>query len=315
VIRLGTRASALALHQAQLVARELERDGRTRVELIHVSTRGDRSSAPIEQLGGVGVFTTALREALLAKEVDVAVHSYKDLPTDRGAGPDSRVDELTIAAVPPREVAHDVLVTAGGAGLAELPAGARLGTSAPRRIAQLRAARPDLVCVPLRGNVDTRLEKVASGQLDGVVLAAAALARLGREDVISEHLSIETMVPAPAQGALAVECRAADTLLAELLATMDDSFTRAAVRAEREVLAVLEGGCLAPLGVYGRLAPEVPGAEQFRLIGAVVSIDGVRALRRSVDVPYQELVTDAAAVGGALAADLLGAGAATLIGV
>lgn len=323
-LRLGTRASALALRQAQLVADRLERASDSRIELVKVATAGDRSHAPIAQLDGVGVFTTALRDALLADEIDFAVHSYKDLPTDRDLPPGSPLSQLTIAAVPEREVAHDVLVSADGASLLELPAGARVGTSAPRRVAQLRAIRPDLKCEPLRGNVDTRLEKVRGGELDGVVLAAAALARLGRSDVVSQHLPIEVMMPAPAQGALAVECRVSDTALIQLLSTVDDPLTRAVVLAERTVLARLEAGCMAPLGAYGRLRaggeagsidPNVADVgAQCELHAAVISIDGARALRRSAYVPYHQLASNAAAVGGALAADLLAAGAASLIG-
>ncbi|MGI8647473.1 MAG: hydroxymethylbilane synthase [Acidimicrobiales bacterium] len=319
-LRLGTRASALALQQAQLVASQLEHRCDIGVELVRVTTTGDRSSAPIAQLGEVGVFTTALRDALLAGEIDFAVHSYKDLPTDRSLQPDSPLTGLTIAAVPPREVAHDVLVSANGLGLAQLPSGARIGTGAPRRVAQLRAVRPDLRYEPLRGNVDTRLAKVFNGELDGVVLAAAALARLGRTDVVSEHLPIHIMVPAPAQGALAIECRATDTSLVQLLSTVDDRLTRATVAAEREVLARLEAGCQAPLGAYGFLdstdegGPMGLASRQFQLHAAVISIDGTHVLRRATYVPYHELVTNAVAVGGALAADLLAAGAATLIG-
>ncbi len=323
-LRLGTRASVLALRQAQLVADRLECTSSSRVELVKITTAGDRSHAPIEQLGSVGVFTTALRDALLADEIDFAVHSYKDLPTDRNLPPDSPLSKLTIAAVPEREIAHDVLVSIDGASLHELPTGARIGTCAPRRMAQLRAIRPDLSCQPLRGNVDTRLEKVRRGELDGVVLAGAALARLGQLDAISQLLPIEMMMPAPAQGALAVECRVADTALVELLSTMDDPLTRAVVLAERTVLARLEVGCMAPLGVYGRLSASVQAGSvqsglldadaQCELHAAVLSIDGARALRRSAYVPYHQLASNAAAVGGALATDLLVAGAATLIG-
>ena len=217
-----------------------------------------------------------------------------------------------------------MLVSATGATLLKLPAAARVGTGAPRRVAQLRAVRPDLECVPLRGNVDTRLERVFSGAVDAVVLAGAALERLGRAGQVSERLGTDVMVPAPSQGALAVECRAEDTTLVKLLSTVDDPLTRAIVLAERTVLAELEAGCMAPLGVYGELATglgenvegvaDASSEEQFQLHGAVVAIDGRRALRRTIQVTRHELMSDAKKTGRRLAADLLGDGAATLIG-
>jgi hydroxymethylbilane synthase len=222
---LGTRGSALALAQSSIVAGALHKaTGRT-VELVEIATAGDRSGAPIASLG-VGVFVSALREALTAKEIDFAVHSYKDLPTAEGAG-------LYIAAVPLREDPRDVLVARDGLTLTELPDGARIGTGAVRRIAQLAALGRDLECVPIRGNVDTRLRKVADGELDGVVLARAGLTRLGRAAEATEILDPMLMLPAPAQGALAVECRDDDGELRELLAALDHPGTRAAVTAER----------------------------------------------------------------------------------
>ena len=209
-LRLGTRSSALALTQSGHVADALRRLGH-QVELVHVTTRGDLSSVAIEQIGGTGVFVTALREALLRGEVDLAVHSYKDLPT-------APADELCIAAVPPRQDARDVLVARSGLTLGELPAGSRIGTGSPRRTAQLRALGLGLEIVPVRGNVDTRLRKVADGELDGVVLARAGLARLGRLGEVTEALDPLQMLPAPAQGALAVECRAGTPLVAQLAA-------------------------------------------------------------------------------------------------
>ena len=223
-MRIGTRGSALAMAQSNLVAQAIrERTGRT-VELVEIVTAGDRSSAPIPRLG-VGVFVSALRDALLAKEIDAAVHSYKDLPT-------APADGLVIAGVPPREDPRDVLVARDGLTLAELPAGARIGTGALRRIAALHALDRGFDVVPIRGNVDTRLRKVSSGELDAVVLALAGLARLGRAAEATEILEPELMLPAPAQGALAVECRADDPDLIDLLSTVDDPATRAAVAAD-----------------------------------------------------------------------------------
>ena len=215
------------------------------MELVEITTAGDRSSAPVADLG-VGVFVSALREAVLAKEIDFAVHSYKDLPTAPGEG-------LHIAAVPPREDPRDVLVARDGLTLTGLPDGARLGTGAVRRIAQIAALGRNITCVPIRGNVDTRLRKVADGELDGVVLARAGLARLGRAAEATEILDPMLMLPAPAQGALAVECRDDDGELRELLASLDDPRTRAAVAAERALLARLEAGCSAPVAALAEI--------------------------------------------------------------
>src|SRR5918992_4073862 len=239
-LRVGTRPSALAMAQSGAVAERLRAAGHP-CELVEVRTHGDRSSAPVAQLG-VGVFVSALRDALADGRVDVAVHSYKDLPT----APDPR---LTLAAVPAREDPRDALVARDSMVLGELPPGARVGTGSPRRKAQLDALGLGLEVVAIRGNVDTRIAKVRSGELDAVVVAAAGLARLGRLGEATELLDPLQMLPAPAQGALAVECRAADLELASsLTAALDDEATRAAAAAERALLAALEAGCSAPVG-------------------------------------------------------------------
>jgi hydroxymethylbilane synthase len=302
VLVLGTRASKLAMTQSATVARALELATGVSVTLVEISTQGDRSSAAIEQLGGTGVFVTALRERLLAGDVDLAVHSLKDLPT--GAAPG-----LVVAAVPLREDPRDALVARDGLTLNELPAGARIGTGSPRRAAQLRALGREFEVVPIRGNVDTRLGKVGSGQLDAVVLARAGLARLGRLADITEVLDPLTMLPAPGQGALAIECRSDDAELATMLALLDDAGTRAAVLAERTLLAELEAGCTAPVGAYAEVAEGDRGLEIY-LRGVVVSVDGSTDLRLSATGPFD----DAEAVGRRLAADLLDAGAADLMG-
>ncbi len=299
-LRLGTRSSALALTQSGHVADALRRLGH-QVELVHVTTRGDVSSAAIEQIGGTGVFVTALRDALLRGEVDLAVHSYKDLPT-------APADELCIAAVPPRQDARDVLVARGGLTLGELPAGSRVGTGSPRRTAQLRALGLGLEIVPVRGNVDTRLRKVADGLLDGVVLARAGLARLGRLDEVTEALDPLQVLPAPAQGALAVECRAGTPLVAQL-AALDHADSRITVDAERALLAALEAGCTAPVGALAEVALGDDGDEVF-LRGLVAALDGTDAVRLSATGP----TSDAAEVGRRLAAELLDLGAADLMG-
>ena len=230
-IRVGTRASLLATTQARHVADLVEaRLGRP-VELVEVTTEGDRSPAPLATLGGTGVFVTALREALSGGRIDIAVHSLKDLPT----APDPRI---ALAAVPPREDPRDVVVARDGLTLGELPAGSRIGTGSPRRAAQLHALGMGLEVADIRGNVDTRVGKVRSGEYDAVVLARAGLARIGRLDDVTEVLDPLQMLPAPGQGALAVEARADDPLALEL-AVLDDAPTRAAVTAERTVLATL----------------------------------------------------------------------------
>jgi hydroxymethylbilane synthase len=301
-LRLGTRGSALALAQSGMVADAIrERTGRD-VELVEIVTVGDRSAAPVAQLG-VGVFVSALRDALLAKEIDIAVHSYKDLPTARAEG-------LVVAAVPPRADARDALVARDGLTLAELGPGARIGTGALRRIAQLHALGRGLECVPIRGNVDTRLRKVTDGELDAVVLARAGLTRLGRAAEVTEILDPMLMLPAPAQGALAVECRDDDPELVEALAVLDDPDTRAAVVAERALLATLEAGCSAPVAGLAEVAEGDTGPEIY-LRGAVFSPDGSVAVRLS----RTGTLADAREVGRLLAADLLAEGADTVLGV
>jgi hydroxymethylbilane synthase len=306
-LRLGTRASQLALTQSQHVADVLTAASGVPVELVHVSTHGDRSRAAISQLGGTGVFVTALREALVAGEVDLAVHSFKDLPTAPAPG-------LTIGAVPPREDPRDVLVARDGLTLGELGPGARVGTGAPRRMAQLRALGLGLDVVPIRGNVDTRMARVAGhgggpGDLDAVVLARAGLSRLGRLQAATEVLDPIQVLPAPAQGALAVECRADDTRVRDLLAALDDPAARACVAAERAVLTALEAGCSAPVAAYAELAEGEDGTAELYLRASVTALDGSDAVRGSVSGP----ATGAVELGHALAAELLDRGAASLM--
>ncbi|WBB66264.1 hydroxymethylbilane synthase [Micromonospora sp. WMMD812] len=302
-LRLGTRGSALAMAQSSHVADAVTAATGRPVELVEVVTAGDRSSAPVHRLG-VGVFVSALRDALAARTIDFAVHSYKDLPTAAAAG-------LHIAAVPPREDPRDALVARDGRTLAELPPGATVGTGSLRRIAQLHALGMQLGVTPIRGNVDTRVGRVLGPEadLDAVVLARAGLARLGRAGEITETLDPMLMLPAPAQGALAVECRIDDPDLVELLAVLDHAPSRAAVTAERALLATLEAGCSAPVAAYAELA-EGDFGEEIYLRGAVISPDGSRDLRLSrTGTP-----ADAAEIGKALAAELLELGADSILG-
>lgn len=308
VLRLGTRASVLARTQSQTVADAITAATGTPVELVHITTEGDRSQAAISQLGGTGVFVTALRDALLAGEIDLAVHSYKDLPTAPQPG-------LILAAVPPREDPRDALVARDGLTLGELPAGSRVGTGAPRRVAQLRALGLGLEVVPIRGNVDTRLGRVAGsatgpGDLDAVVLARAGLSRLGRLSVITETLDPLQVLPAPAQGALAVECRTSDARTRELLGRLEDARTRACALAERTTLATLEAGCSAPVAAYAEVAEGEHGPELF-LRASVTAIDGSDGVRGSLSGALDQ----ASALGRALAEDLLDRGAVELMAV
>jgi hydroxymethylbilane synthase len=287
-VRIGTRASKLALTQTHQTADKLAAVGGFPVELVHITTEGDVRTGSLSQLGGTGVFVTALRDALLQETCDVAVHSLKDLPTGAAVG-------LTIAATPKRVDVRDVLCARDGFKLADLPQGAKVGTGSPRRAAQLRAARPDLDVQDIRGNVDTRLGRVpglpgnapgAPGDLDAVVLAAAGLERIGRLDTVSEFFEMDIMLPAPGQGALAIECRTADAprkagstegsqgVLAQALAALNDEDTRLAVTAERAVLARLEAGCAAPVGAFAYRK-----GSMLYLEAAVCAVDGTRTVR------------------------------------
>jgi hydroxymethylbilane synthase len=308
VIRIGTRASALATTQSQLVAERLRELVDADVELISVSTEGDRNDAPLMSIGGQGVFVAALREAVASGGVDLAVHSLKDLPTT--ADP-----RLLLAAIPVREDPRDVLVARDGLTLGELPPGSRIGTGSPRRAAQINALGLGVEVVEIRGNVDTRLAKVASGDYDAVVLALAGLVRLRRTAEATEVLDPLQMLPAPGQGALACECRADDVATTRLLDVLDDPDTRAAVTAERSLLATLEAGCSAPVGALAEIAwgtgPDGEASEELWLRAVVAETTGSPSIRLSATGSP----SDAAAVGERLAAEMLAEGAASLIGV
>jgi len=302
-LRLGTRASTLAVTQSEHIAARLRDECGVEVELVTISTEGDRSAAPLATMGGQGVFVAALREALVRGEVDFAVHSLKDLPTT----PDPR---LVLAAIPRREDARDVLVARDGLTLGELPRGARIGTGSPRREAQLNALGLGVDVVPMRGNVDTRIGKVASGDVDGVLLARAGLLRLGRADEATEVIDPLQMLPAPGQGALACECRVDDDVTTRLLERLDDRDTRAAVTAERSLLATLEAGCSAPVGALAEIADGDDGDELW-LRAVVGDVSGSSTIRLSAS----GLPSEAAAVGERLAVEMLAEGADALVAV
>ena len=299
-IRLGTRHSALATAQAGMMADRLRGLGHT-VEMVEITTIGDTSTASLSTIGGTGVFAAAIRQALLAGEIDIAVHSLKDLPVAPEPG-------LVIAAIPPREDPRDALVARDGLTLGELPAGAVVGTGSPRRTAQLAALGLGLQVTDIRGNVDTRISLVRRGSCDAVLLARAGLSRLGRLAEVTESLDPLQMLPAPGQGALAIECRSDRPDLIEALAPLDDPDTRSCVSAERALLAALEAGCTAPVGALAEVVEGESGTELF-LRAFAGSPDASIQLRRSSVGPVKEPER----LGRELAAVLLDEGAADII--
>jgi hydroxymethylbilane synthase len=308
-LRVGTRGSALALAQTGVVAEAVAKASGLAVELVTVTTSGDTSKESLSSLGGTGVFASALREALLRGDCDLIVHSLKDLPTDPYPG-------LAIGAVPKRADARDALCARDGLTLATLPDGARVGTGSPRRVAQLLAKRPDLDVVDIRGNVDTRLGRVAVGDLDAVILAAAGLGRLGRSEAVTEFFSLSDVPTAPGQGALAIEVRHSDQLgaaaLAQALASINHVTTRATVTAERAVLAGLEAGCAAPIG-----ATAIIDDGLLFLTATVYAPDGSAALTSShaatpSGMNFSDLDDAAHDVARRAVSDLLAAGAGEL---
>jgi len=297
LIRIGTRASKLAQWQANWVAGQLRQQGLD-VELVNITTSGDtQQSGPIAALGEQGVFTKEVQAAVLNGQADIAVHSLKDLPTEQVAG-------LVLAAVPPREQVADALITNQAPSLASLPLGARVGTGSLRRQAQLKHLRPDLEVVGIRGNVDTRLQKLDDGHYDAILLAAAGLQRLGWEDRITELLEPPRMLPAVGQGALGIECRADDSVVLELLALLNHHETHLATTAERVMLALLHGGCSVPVGGWGRI-------ENKKLIldGLVANLEGTQVLKATAS---GELAA-AERIGRQVAEQLLAQGAAEVI--
>jgi hydroxymethylbilane synthase len=299
VVVIGTRASKLALIQTNMVRAVLERaHADLQIAVERITTKGDVIlDRPLSAIGDKGLFVTEIEDALRAGRIDLAVHSAKDLPSE--LPPD-----MLLAAFPPREDPRDALVAPGGLRLADLPSGARVGTSSLRRACQLRALRPDLQIAELRGNVDTRLRKLHEGQYDAIVLAAAGLLRLGLAEEISEYLDPAVMLPAVSQGIMGVETRAGDEALAALLAPLDDPAARAAARAERAFLARIGGGCQVPLGAYAR----IDGAALV-LAGMIGALDG-RLVRGELSGPAAQ----PAALGTRLADELLERGGRALLG-
>ncbi|WP_433857057.1 hydroxymethylbilane synthase [Streptomyces kronopolitis] len=326
-LRLGTRRSKLAMAQSGQVAEAVRKVTGRPVELVEITTYGDTSREHLAQIGGTGVFVSALRDALLAGEIDFAVHSLKDLPT-------TQPDDLTLAAIPVREDPRDALIARDGLTFEQLPDGARVGTGSPRRMAQLNAWARSLgrsvEAVPIRGNIDTRIGFVEKGELDAVVLAAAGLTRIGRIDEATQLLSPDVVLPAPGQGALAIECAAVNADLAAQLAELDDPGTRAAVTAERSLLAALEAGCSAPVGALADLSPSArlrssrggPTADEqavteLHLRGVVGTTDGSTLVQLSTTghVPATPDVESVPLkLGRELAAEMLAKGAAGLMG-
>ena len=296
LLRLGTRSSPLARWQADWVAARLQELGIT-VELTLITTQGDVTTGSLSQIGGQGLFTKEIQRALLDERIDLAVHSLKDLPT-------SSVDGLVLAAIPPRESTADALISAVSTDIVTLPRAARIGTGSLRRQAQLRHLRPDLVCLEIRGNVDTRLRKLADGEYDAIVLAEAGLKRLGLADRISYLISPNVMLPAVGQGALGIEARANDEKTIELLRPLNHAPSRQAVTAERSLLSALRGGCLAPVGAAGRVENG-----RLHLDGVVLSGDGQQRLFATGSADVEEALE----LGETIAEQLLAQGAAGLI--
>lgn len=305
-LRIGTRGSELATTQAGHVRDALIAAGYP-AELVIIKTIGDQDRvSPVERLG-VGVFTQALRDAMAEDRCDIAVHSFKDLPTVKAEG-------FTVVAVPPRVNPRDLLVSKNGSALQDLPEGAIVGTSAPRRVSQLRAQRPDLDIRPLRGNIDTRISKVTDGELDAVLLAHAGLERTGKLGASAETLDTDVMLPAPAQGALAVECRSADTDIVAALRTLDDPKSHYRAIAERTILAELQAGCTAPVAGYSEFGADgTDQADELTLTGGVFAMDGSRKLLETQSRPVRN-ADEARALGQSVAKQLLSGGAHDIMG-
>lgn len=300
VIRLGTRASKLALWQSNWVKSQLEKLGHS-VELIQIKTEGDVTAGPLAQIGGQGLFTKQLQVALLEEQIDLAVHSLKDLPTEDHP-------DLTVAAVPPREDTADAFVSNRFAALDELPDGAVIGTGSVRRAAQLRHLRPDLEICDIRGNVDTRLKKLDGAEFDAIILAAAGLKRLGLEARIAQAFEPDQLLPAVGQGALGLETRKFDIATVSIVRRLSDPASYHRAFAERSMLKTLFAGCLAPVGASTTVAA-AGGSSRLTLTGVVLSTDGTERLQSTHTMPLEDSVK----LGRVVAEQLLDQGAERLL--
>jgi len=298
-IKIGTRGSQLALWQANWVKSTLmEKFPGLTIELVIIKTKGDKIlDVPLAKVGGKGLFVKEIEEALLDKTIDLAVHSMKDMPSEIPQG-------LYISAIPERENPKDALISRNSLCLSELPKNAKVGTSSLRRSAQLKRVRPDVEIVSLRGNLDTRLKKLETENLDAIILAAAGLRRMGFEDRITQYLDEDTMLPAVGQGALSIESRIGDTVIDPLVSVLDHEKTRKVVLGERAFLNRLEGGCQIPIAAHGKLENNI-----FSLTGLVASLDGITIIKHSLSGPD----TQSERIGAELADRLLSEGAKEIL--
>ncbi|RPJ12549.1 MAG: hydroxymethylbilane synthase [Desulfobacteraceae bacterium] len=298
-IKIGTRGSKLALWQANWVKSELiKKFPDLSIETVIIKTKGDKIlDVPLAKVGGKGLFVKEIEEALISNHVDIAVHSMKDMPAEL-------LDGLAIGAIPEREIPVDVLISKNNLFLSQLPRKARIGTSSLRRLAQIRHIRPDLVILPLRGNLDTRIRKLDSGEMDAIVLAAAGVKRLGLESLITEYLSEDTMLPAVGQGALCIEIRKDDGDVVEFTDSLDHPITRNVVMGERAFLKKLEGGCQIPIAGHGKA-----WENRFSIIGLVADLEGKTIIKDTLSGPLES----SESVGTALADKLLERGAKQLL--
>lgn len=310
-VKIGTRGSQLALWQANWVKGEIERISGAHTEIIKIKTTGDQiTDRPLSMVGGKGLFVKEIEQQLLDREIDIAVHSMKDMPGELPEG-------LTVGAVPLRENPFDVLISRDNIALNALPAGSRIGTSSLRRASQIKHARPDLIPISIRGNLDTRLRKLESGEYDAILLAAAGLIRLGMAERITQYLDEKLMVPAVGQGALCIESRQNDPVISQMLAKLDHKISRIPVEAERSFLKKLEGSCHIPVACFGRIAEsaQVPGRVELILTGLVASEDGTKVIRETITSPLEMAKTSLAAekIGMELAEMLLMKGAKQIL--
>jgi hydroxymethylbilane synthase len=299
MLKIGTRGSQLALWQANWVKTVIEAgDPSLSIELVIIKTTGDKIlDVPLAKVGGKGLFVKEIEEALLNEKIDLAVHSMKDMPAQIPQG-------LCIGAIPPREAPQDVLISKNNRRFSQLPSGAKIGTGSLRRKAQLLFARPDLVVAPLRGNIDTRLKKLETENLDAIILAAAGVRRLGFENKITEYLDENIMLPAVGQGALCIEIRQNDSLTGPVVAGLEDPKTRAVIRGERAFSDRLEGGCQVPIAAHGRIDKDI-----FTLSGLVAAVDGKTLIKETLQGPENA----SGMIGAELAERLISMGAKTII--